>query len=198
CVSLELLSLFKKAGLTNICFGIESTDPEVLHLASKKISIETVEKAIREAKTAGLNTRGFFILGLPGDSLQKWRKTLEWIKNSGLDTYALSLATPMPRTPMYDWIEENGKFLKDPMEHLYHCDCTPAFDEIVFETKDFTKTERIIAYREGMKLRHRMDRTTQYIIKTFFRKLKNGELTISHLKHGSRLVWDYITKGYFP
>jgi anaerobic magnesium-protoporphyrin IX monomethyl ester cyclase len=66
--TVDLLSKLKKAGLKRTAFGVESGDPDVLLSIDKKIDHDTIRQAFRNAKDVGLETIGFFIIGLPGET----------------------------------------------------------------------------------------------------------------------------------
>lgn len=74
-VDMDLLKLMKKSGCYYVVFGIESGNQEILNNINKNETLDDVEKAVNMASKIGLLTQGFFILGLPGE-------TEETVKNS--------------------------------------------------------------------------------------------------------------------
>ncbi|MDQ7028502.1 MAG: cobalamin-dependent protein [Ardenticatenia bacterium] len=64
--SKELLSHLKEAGLKRVAFGVETGDPDIMLSIDKRIDHDTIRQAFQNAKEVGLETIGFFIIGLPG------------------------------------------------------------------------------------------------------------------------------------
>ena len=75
----------KKAGCYAVAFGIESGNQEILANIHKLESLETIEKAVRLAHKVGLVTQGFFIFGLPGETKDTIRNTINFAKRIPLD-----------------------------------------------------------------------------------------------------------------
>jgi len=98
-----------KAGCWQICFGLESGSQEMLDKMKKNISLEAAEKAVREAKNAGLETKGFFILGLPGETKQTIQQTINFARRLPLDLAQFSLATPFPGTVFKEQVQNQLK-----------------------------------------------------------------------------------------
>src|SRR5208282_1124646 len=69
-VDKELADLMVNSGCTSVMVGIESADPVVLNTIRKGETIEDIERGIRIFQNAGLNVGGYFIIGLPGDSIK--------------------------------------------------------------------------------------------------------------------------------
>jgi radical SAM superfamily enzyme YgiQ (UPF0313 family) len=67
----ETLRMMKLAGCKKVCFGIESGDQRTLDLIGKHASIERVRTVLREAHSLGLETKTWWILGLPGNRNQQ-------------------------------------------------------------------------------------------------------------------------------
>ncbi|MCK7498379.1 MAG: radical SAM protein [Comamonadaceae bacterium] len=69
-VDREFFRLARKAGCYQVSFGIESGVPEVLSRVNKHQDPETVRNAVVMAHEEGLETVGFFMLALPGDTVE--------------------------------------------------------------------------------------------------------------------------------
>lgn len=77
----ELLNALKAAGADTIAFGLESGSPEVLKKTKKGISLEKVEQNIAYAQQIGLATELFTIFGLPGETVDDARATINFVKS---------------------------------------------------------------------------------------------------------------------
>ncbi len=80
CLDEEIALLMRKAGCYLVTIGIESANPTVLKTIKKGESIEQITKAIKCAKKAGLTINGAFVLGLPGDTRETMRETIDYAK----------------------------------------------------------------------------------------------------------------------
>lgn len=104
----ELLRLMKEAGCHQICYGIESASEEILKNINKRISLEEVRKAVRLTKEAGIEARGTFMFGNPGETEETMKKTIDFAIELGLDLAIFNITTPYPGTAMYKWAKESG------------------------------------------------------------------------------------------
>ncbi|MCX6792360.1 MAG: radical SAM protein [Candidatus Gottesmanbacteria bacterium] len=143
----SLLTKMKSAGFFFFAFGAESSDANVLKLARKGITALQIKRAVRVVNTLGLESSGFFMIGLPGDTLKKFRKTLAFAKSLKLSEVRFYNAVPYPGTDFYRWILQYGRLLYPPEIYLN------TYDRLqrnpVFETKEFPAEERQIAYDLG-------------------------------------------------
>lgn len=110
-LSLELLRIMKKSGCCVIHIGIESGDEFVLEKIRKGIILEQVENAVKWAQDLGIETYGYFILGLPYETKATLAKTIEFAKKIKLDYAQFALLTPLPGTEIWE-LAKQGKVLK--------------------------------------------------------------------------------------
>jgi anaerobic magnesium-protoporphyrin IX monomethyl ester cyclase len=54
---------------------------------------------MRERK---MKTKGFFIVGLPGETMEQINRTLDFAENLGLGWVGITIATPLPGSELYD------------------------------------------------------------------------------------------------
>ena len=98
--------LFKKlhrAGCYRVSFGFESGNDEVLAAFGKggKASIKQGEIAVKLAREAKLDTTGFFLLGLSGDTEESMHDTIEFARRLPLDIIKFGVTVGFPGTPMF-------------------------------------------------------------------------------------------------
>jgi anaerobic magnesium-protoporphyrin IX monomethyl ester cyclase len=109
-IDLELCQKMKAAGCALISFGIETGTQRLMDLIQKGTNLNTVRWAVKTAKSAGLKTRGTIILGLPTETVEETKATIQFTKELGLDTCKFSIATPYPGTALYQVAMEEGGF----------------------------------------------------------------------------------------
>ena len=112
----ELLGKLKKAGLKRTAFGVESGDPDVLLSIDKKIDHDTIRQAFKNAKSVGLETIGFFIIGLPGETEESMEKTIQFACEVDPMIANFSMMTPYPGTKVYEIAKRQGRLLLDDWE----------------------------------------------------------------------------------
>ncbi|HEY5572262.1 MAG TPA: radical SAM protein [Anaerolineales bacterium] len=106
----EMLQLMGKAGNWLISWGIESGNEQILKHARKGAYPDKAERALKWAKQAGIKNWGYFIIGLPGETEQTIRQTIDFSKKLPLDIALFHVAAPYPGTPFFFEVVENGWF----------------------------------------------------------------------------------------
>lgn len=107
-VSEEILGALAGVGLRNVGFGIESGNDRVLDIIKKGITKDQVRKAIRIARGVGLETWGFFILGLPGDTEESIRDTVDFAIELDPKYAKFVFLKPFPGSEVYFQLDEKG------------------------------------------------------------------------------------------
>jgi anaerobic magnesium-protoporphyrin IX monomethyl ester cyclase len=116
---LELFQLMKLAGCKRVGFGVESGNQSILDSIKKQQTVGQVRAAFRNAKRAGLETMGFFMFGLPGETA---------------DMANFMITAPLPGTELYATVIQDG--------HLFSTDWTDFAihdNKARFEIGDLTK-----------------------------------------------------------
>jgi radical SAM superfamily enzyme YgiQ (UPF0313 family) len=106
----EMLRMMGKAGNYLISWGIESGNEQILKHAHKGAYPDKAERALRWAKAAGIKNWGYFIIGLPGETVETIRQTIDFAKRLPLDIALFHVAAPYPGTPFFFEVVENGWF----------------------------------------------------------------------------------------
>jgi radical SAM superfamily enzyme YgiQ (UPF0313 family) len=114
----SILKKFKKAGVFKLAFGIESADENVLRLHKKMLKLGKVEETVKIAKKLGFIVYGFFIIGLPGETNEGFKKTMAFAEKLDLDIANFCMAIPFVGTELYKMIEDKGRFLVDTSKNI--------------------------------------------------------------------------------
>lgn len=109
-VDRDMLNLMARSGCWMISWGIESGDEEMLRQMHKGVSMEGIHRALAWAREAGIRNWGYFIIGLPGESVESIRRTIALAKALPLELALFHIAAPHPGTPLFFQVIEKGWF----------------------------------------------------------------------------------------
>jgi hopanoid biosynthesis associated radical SAM protein HpnJ len=107
-VSYDTLKTMRDNGLRLLLVGYESGNQQILDNIKKGVRIEQAREFTRNCKKLGITIHGTFILGLPGETHETIRQTIEYAKALDLFSIQVSLAAPYPGTELYRQAKENG------------------------------------------------------------------------------------------
>ncbi|MEM2136135.1 MAG: radical SAM protein [Candidatus Jordarchaeaceae archaeon] len=106
-VTKELLSKMKEAGCVLILFGVESGNQKILDLAKKRLTLEKIRRGVSLTKEVGIDVLSSFIMGLPGETKETIRESLEFGKSLG-NWYGFHVLSPYPGTEVRERANELG------------------------------------------------------------------------------------------
>ena len=109
----EFFRLAREAGCYQISFGIESGAPGILSAVNKKQSLEKIREAVEMAHDAGLETVGFFMMGLPGDTVETMKQSIRFAQSLPLTYAKASMTLPFPSSALYRQIKKEGRILSE-------------------------------------------------------------------------------------
>lgn len=106
-LDLETMKLMKQAGCNLLIPGYESGVQELLNNSRKGITIEQSKKFAENTKKVGLMVHGCFIIGLPGETKETAKKTIEFAKELEPDDAQFFPLIVYPGTEAYEWAQKN-------------------------------------------------------------------------------------------
>jgi len=113
----ELFQLMKQAGCKRVGFGVENGDDWMLRNVIKKgQTVNMVRDAFKWAKAAKLQTMGFFIFGMPGETEESMEKTIRLSLELDPDLAHFMMASPFPGTEMWETLKKHGNVFSDDMD----------------------------------------------------------------------------------
>ncbi|HVO89978.1 MAG TPA: radical SAM protein [Casimicrobiaceae bacterium] len=110
----ELLQLMRDAGFGWVFIGIESPDPETLTAARKTQNTrQDVLSSVRTIYAHGIDVLAGLIVGFDNDTPRSFEAQHHFVMRSGIQAAMIGLLTALPRTPLYERLQREGRLLED-------------------------------------------------------------------------------------
>jgi anaerobic magnesium-protoporphyrin IX monomethyl ester cyclase len=114
CLDEPTIALMAQAGCTGVNFGVESSDPQIQkNVERKPITEEQFVTTIRTLRKYQISTFAFFVVGLPGDTVDTILASVRFALRLGATWTQFTVATPFIGTKLHDWAAEQGFIAKD-------------------------------------------------------------------------------------
>lgn len=118
-LSSELMVLMKRAGCIHVGVGIESGSQDLLDgFLNKQLDLKRAEKVIEDSVAVGLPLHGWFIIGIPTETLDDMKRTIEFALTHDLASVGFSIGTPWPGTVFYNVAQANNWILSSDWEEF--------------------------------------------------------------------------------
>ncbi|HMP80664.1 MAG TPA: radical SAM protein, partial [Pirellulaceae bacterium] len=160
----ELLDLFRQAGFAWVFLGIETPDVASLKEALKTQNTKSdLLAAVRTIYSYGIDVFSGFIVGFDNDTVDVFDRQYKFIVDAGIQVAMVGLLTALPRTPLYERLERDGRLRHDIMpgdNTRTQTNVIPAkmtYDELIAGYKGLYRrlcSDRGIALRIKNKLRY--------------------------------------------
>lgn len=187
-MDLETLKKMKRAGCRLLCVGFESPNQKVLDEMHKKTTKKLQLEFMNNVKKAGILVNGCFMLGLPNDTKESIKETIEFSKKLNPDTAQFYPPMVYPGTEMYSWAKEKrylttedySKWLTEEGLHNTVVSRPDLTNRELVELCDIARREyylrtRYILYKLKHIIIHPSEiRRTFYSGRTFYRYLTGG------------------------
>ena len=109
----KTLEVFKDNGMRLMVCGYESGNQQILHNIKKGMRVEQLREFSKNCRELGLKIHGTFIVGLPGETKETIKETIEFAKEVNPYTLQVSLAAAYPGTYLYNQAKQNGWLLEE-------------------------------------------------------------------------------------
>ncbi len=138
------LKMMKDSGCKELAVGIESGSDVILKEINKGVSKDDIRACAAACKEAGVLFYGMTIVGLPGETRETWRETIDFIKEIDPFYTQFCFSTPFPNTEMYPWYEKRNLLL-----HKDWSKYSPLAPEPVIRTEALSAQDLIELRREA-------------------------------------------------
>lgn len=127
-VDYEMLKRLRKVGCIRIRMGVESGTQKVLDILNKNITLEQAENAFKWAKSAGMETFAYFMIGNPTERKEDIDETYSFSRRLKADYAQFTILTPFPATKLYtDWLAKHDTDIWEDFATNPKRDFTPPF-----------------------------------------------------------------------
>ncbi|MFO0552294.1 MAG: radical SAM protein [Polyangiaceae bacterium] len=182
----ELIELLGRAGCRSIEFGVDPLAAETLQANHRRpLAPKKVADVVRALEANGVRTAGLAVIGVPEQTSEEVRSTMDWVEELGLSYVNYEIATPFPGTPLYD--EAVAKGWADPIR----------FADLIAGDPKLTFNGRI----DGVTMKRDQDAALRRFYldpRRVARELTRGELTSNarfFTETGARFVGRLLTLG---
>lgn len=110
----ELASLMQRSGCYRIFVGIEAFDQELLDRSKKLAQVSQIGDFVRFWQKRGVQVHASYIVGLPGDSVERIERRVELAIDLKTDLASFNRIFPHPGTPYGDKPDAHGISVPDP------------------------------------------------------------------------------------
>jgi radical SAM superfamily enzyme YgiQ (UPF0313 family) len=108
----ELLQLFQAANFAWVFIGIESSDEDSLKETLKTQNTgRDLLSAVRVLYAHGVDVLAGFIIGFDNDTHDSFDKQYRFITGAGIQVSMVGLLTALPRTPLYERLQQEGRLI---------------------------------------------------------------------------------------
>lgn len=123
CLTEKIVEKMKKTGCYSVGLGIETGDKELMKKIKKNLNLDIVYDITELFNKYKILSSGFFIVGMPDETEETYRKTVDFALKLPLKRIQVSIFTPQPGAEEFDRIfrKENRKaFVKNIKNYLYN------------------------------------------------------------------------------
>lgn len=112
-VNKDLLGIMKQAGCRMLRFGVEQGDPEMMRFVEKKITIDKVKQVFGWARSSGIDSFAYFIIGCIHENEKTIKASIKLAKKLNPRFVMFTKATPLPNTPLFEIAVKEGFITRD-------------------------------------------------------------------------------------
>ncbi len=108
-VAQHLFPAMARSHCRTLMFGLESGSQKMLDRLRKEQTLEEMETAIRNAKKSGIEiVHGFFVVGIPDETVEDMKSTFEFAARLPLDTFGFNRLCVYRGTPLWQEFVKRG------------------------------------------------------------------------------------------
>ncbi len=145
----ESLRIMRASGCRRILLGIESGVDLLLENVNKTFTTETTRKAVRMLREEGIDSVGLFMIGLPGETPEMTRQTIDFAKSLDLDFAKFAITVPFPGSQMFEDLRREGRLDRDDWENWTTFQPDPA--KMIFVPREVSNEYLLKMQKKGLR-----------------------------------------------
>ena len=154
-VNETLLKKMKEAGLKLIMYGFEAGNQSILDSINKKTTLKQAEEAMYYTRKAKVKSLGLFMLGLPDDTEETCKQTIEFAMRLKPDVAKFNLTIPQPGSKLYEICKNDLKDVR-PEEFTSWSNWISSRNRAVY-TPPMMTSEKLLSLQRKAMFRFYMD-----------------------------------------
>lgn len=111
-IDYNTLVSMKESGCIKIKIGVESGSQKILDAMHKKTTVDLVRQKVKMIKEVGIPITAYYMIGLPGETDQDVKMTIDLAQELNADYNSLSIYTPYRKASNFLY-HQNTKLLND-------------------------------------------------------------------------------------
>jgi anaerobic magnesium-protoporphyrin IX monomethyl ester cyclase len=108
-VDRESLRIMRASGCRRLLLGIESGVDMLLENVNKTFDTEQVRRAVSLCREEGIETIGLFMIGLPGETEEMTKQTVDFASSLELDFAKFAITVPFPGSQLFEDLSREGR-----------------------------------------------------------------------------------------
>ena len=145
----ESLRIMRASGCRRLLFGIESGVDLLLENVNKTFTTETTRRAVRMCREEGIDSVGLFMIGLPGETPEMTRQTIDFAKSLDLDFAKFAITVPFPGSQMFEDLRREGRLDRDDWENWTTFQPDPA--KMIFVPREVSNEYLLRMQKQGLR-----------------------------------------------
>ncbi len=162
CLDKSLIALAGESGCFALFTGFESISPETLKEMQKWQNLgKEYEEAIDNCHRNGICLEAGIVFGFDSDDRGTFERTLEFILKSKLDSVNVNILHPIPGTPIFEQLEQEGRIL------THDWNAWAAHDRCLFRPKQMSVDDVEAGAAWVLKETYRWPRIIRRMVRSF-------------------------------
>jgi radical SAM superfamily enzyme YgiQ (UPF0313 family) len=104
----NMMKRMSSAGCRALYLGVESGSQKILDALNKRINLDQVRNVVRWGKENGIKSYCSLITGVPGETIEDYRKTMRLMRELRPHDYAFNVFVGIPYSDLYRKIVDEG------------------------------------------------------------------------------------------
>lgn len=113
----DLLDLMAETGCQSLFIGFESISAASLQSVCKDNDSDTYRQLVDAIHSRGIMVNASMVFGLDGDGPDTFRRTLDWLVKTRIETLTSHILTPYPGTALHRRMEAAGRITDHNLAH---------------------------------------------------------------------------------